>query len=261
MKTFNYHSAKDVKEASKLASSNSVFLAGGMTTIPSMKLGLASYKDIIDIKKISKLSGIKVSGKSIKIGATTRHVEVANSKYVKKAIPSLAALAEGIGDPQVRNRGTIGGSIANNDPAADYPSACIALNAIIHTNKRKIDAENFFKGMFETSLKKTEIIEAIEFVIPQKSNYQKFPNPASRYAIVGVYVAKLKKEIRVAITGVESCVFRCKKLEGALTNNFSDSVIDNVNISSKGFNSDIHASAEYRAHIIKVMTKKAVDAC
>ena len=261
MKTFNYHSTKDVKEASKLASSNSAFLAGGMTTIPSMKLGLASYKDIIDIKKISKLSGIKVSGKTIKIGATTRHVEVANSKDVKKAIPSLAALAEGIGDPQVRNRGTIGGSIANNDPAADYPSACIALNATIHTNNRKINAEIFFRGMFETSLKKTEIIEAIEFVIPQKSSYQKFPNPASRYAIVGVYVAKLKKEIRIAITGVESCVFRCKKLEGALTNNFSASAIDNVNISSKGFNSDIHASAEYRAHIIKVMTKKAVDAC
>jgi len=192
MKTFNYHSAKDVKEASKLASSNSVFLAGGMTTIPSMKLGLASYKDIIDIKKISKLSGIKVSGKSIKIGATTRHVEVANSKDVKKAIPSLAALAEGIGDPQVRNRGTIGGSIANNDPAADYPSACIALNAIIHTNNRKIDAENFFKGMFETSLKKTEIIEAVEFSIPQKSSYQKLPNPASRYAIVGFQIQLLQ---------------------------------------------------------------------
>jgi len=221
MKTFNYHSVKNVKEASKLASSNSVFLAGGMTTIPSMKLGLASYKDIIDIKKISKLSGIKVSGKTIKIGATTRHVEVANSKDVKKAIPSLAALAEGIGDPQVRNRGTIGGSIANNDPAADYPSACIALNAIIHTNSRKINAEKFFKGMFETSLKKGEIIEAVEFEIPKKSSYQKLPNPASRYAIVGVYVAKLKKEIRVAITGVESCVFRCKKLEDALTNNFS----------------------------------------
>ena len=261
MKTFNYHSAKDVKEASKLASSNSVFLAGGMTTIPSMKLGLASYKDIINIKGIKKLSGIKVSSKTVTIGATTTHSEVASSKGIKKAIPSLAALAEGIGDPQVRNRGTIGGSIANNDPAADYPSACIALNATIHTNNRKINAEIFFRGMFETSLKKTEIIESIEFVIPQKSNYQKFPNPASRYAIVGVYVAKLKKEIRVAITGVESCVFRCKKLEGALTNNFSASAIDNVNISSKGFNSDIHASAEYRAHIIKVMAKKAVDAC
>ena len=261
MKTFNYHSAKDVKEALKLASSSSVFLAGGMTTIPSMKLGLASYKDIINIKGIKKLSGIKVSSKTVTIGATTTHAEVAKSKEVKKAIPSLAALAEGIGDPQVRNRGTIGGSIANNDPAADYPSACIALNATIHTNNRKINAEIFFRGMFETSLKKTEIIEAIEFVIPQKSSYQKFPNPASRYAIVGVYVAKLKKEIRVAITGVESCVFRCKKLEGALTNNFSASAIDNVNISSKGFNSDIHASAEYRAHIIKVMAKKAVDAC
>ena len=212
MKTFNYHSAKNVKEASKLSSSKSAFLAGGMTTIPSMKLGLASYKDIIDIKKISKLSGIKVSGKTIKIGATTRHVEVANSKDVKKAIPSLAALAEGIGDPQVRNRGTIGGSIANNDPAADYPSACIALNAIIHTNNRKIDAENFFKGMFETSLKKTEIIELVEFEIPQKSSYQKLPNPASRYAIVGVYVAKHKTGINVAVTGAKSCVYSDKDL-------------------------------------------------
>ena len=138
MKTFNYHSAKDVKEAAKLASSNSAFLAGGMTTIPSMKLGLATYKDLIDIKGIKKLSGIKVSGKSLIIGSITKHAEVANSKDVRKSIPSLSALAEGIGDPQVRNKGTIGGSIANNDPSADYPSACIALNAIIHTNNREI---------------------------------------------------------------------------------------------------------------------------
>ena len=261
MKTFNYHSAKDVKEASKLASSNSVFLAGGMTTIPSMKLGLASYKDIIDIKKISKLLGIKVSGKTIKIGATTRHVEVANSKDVKKAIPSLAALAEGIGDPQVRNRGTIGGSIANNDPAADYPSACIALNAIIHTNKRKIDAEIFFKGMFETSLKKTEIIELVEFEIPQKSSYQKLPNPASRYAIVGVYVAKHKTGINVAVTGAKSCVYSDKDLANALSKNFSPAVIENVKISSSKMNSDIHASSEYRANMVKVFAKKAVEAC
>ena len=261
MKTFNYHSAKEIKEASKLASSNSAFLAGGMTTIPSMKLGLATYKDIIDIKGIKKLSGIKVSGKTVRIGATTKHAEVARSKEVKKAIPSLAALAEGIGDPQVRNRGTIGGSIANNDPAADYPSACLALNAIIHTSKRKIQADKFFKGMFETDLKKGELIESIEFEVPEKSAYAKFPNPASRYAIVGVYVAKLKKEIRVAITGVESVVFRCKKLEDALTNNFSAAAIDNINISSKGFNSDLHASAEYRAHIIKIMAKKAVSSC
>ena len=261
MKTFNYHLAKDVKEASKLASSNSVFLAGGMTTIPSMKLGLASYKDIIDIKKISKLSGIKVSGKTIKIGATTRHVEVANSKDVKKAIPSLAALAEGIGDPQVRNRGTIGGSIANNDPAADYPSACIALNAIIHTNNRKIDAENFFKGMFETSLKKTEIIELVEFEIPQKSSYQKLPNPASRYAIVGVYVAKHKTGINVAVTGAKPCVYNDKDLANVLSKNFSPSAIENVKISSSKMNSDIHASSEYRANMVKVFTKKAVEAC
>ncbi|MBC8298033.1 MAG: FAD binding domain-containing protein, partial [Pelagibacterales bacterium] len=226
-----------------------------------MKLGLASYKDIIDIKKISKLSGIKVSGKTIKIGATTRHVEVANSRDVKKAIPSLAALAEGIGDPQVRNRGTIGGSIANNDPAADYPSACIALNAIIHTNNRKIDAENFFKGMFETSLKKTEIIELVEFEIPQKSSYQKLPNPASRYAIVGVYIAKHKTGINVAVTGAKSCVYNDKDLANVLSKNFSPSAIENVKISSSGMNSDIHASSEYRANMVKVFAKKAVEAC
>ena len=261
MKTFNYHSAKDVKEASKLASSNSAFLAGGMTTLPSMKLGLASYKDIIDIKKIKKLSGIKVSGKTVTIGATTKHAEVANSKDVKKAIPSLAALAEGIGDPQVRNRGTIGGSIANNDPAADYPSACIALNAIIHTNNRKIDADKFFRGMFETSLKSSEIIEAIEFNIPQKSSYQKLPNPASRYAIVGVYVAKHKTGINVGVTGAKSCVYNDKDLAGTLSNNFSSSALNNVKISTSGMNSDIHASAEYRANMVKAFAKKAVDAC
>ena len=261
MKTFNYHSAKDVKEASKLSSSSSAFLAGGMTTIPSIKLGLASYRDIIDIKGIKSLSGIKVSGKSVKIGATTKHVEVAKSKDLKKAIPSLAALAEGIGDPQVRNRGTIGGSIANNDPSADYPSACIALNAVIHTNNRKIEAEKFFKGMFETSLKSGEIIESIEFSIPEKSNYQKYPNPASRYAIVGVYVAKHKSSVNVAVTGAKSCVYNDKDLSKALSNKFSSSSVDAVRISSSGMNSDIHASAEYRTNMIKVFAKKAVEAC
>ena len=261
MKSFNYHAPKDVKDATKLASSSSAFLAGGMTTIPSMKLGLASYKDIIDIKRIKKLSGIKVSGKTVTIGATTKHTEVANSKEVKKAIPSLAALAEGIGDPQVRNRGTIGGSIANNDPAADYPSACIALNATIHTNNRKIDADKFFRGMFETCLKNTEVIEAIEFEIPQKSSYQKLPNPASRYAIIGVYVAKHKTGINVGVTGAKSCVYNDKDLAGALTKNFSSSAIDSVKISSSGMNSDIHASSDYRANMVKAFAKKAVDAC
>ncbi len=261
MKTFNYHSAKDVKEASKLASSSSVFLAGGMTTLPSMKLGLASYKDIIDIKKIKKLSGIKVSGKMVTIGATTKHAEVANSKEVKKAIPSLAVLAEGIGDPQVRNRGTIGGSIANNDPAADYPSACIALNAKIHTNSRKIEASKFFTGMFETALKKGELIEAVEFQIPDKSNYQKHPNPASRYAVVGVYVAKNKNDVNVAITGAKSSVYKDENLSKALSKNFSASAVDGVKVSSSGMNTDLHASAEYRASLVATYAKKAIEAC
>tara|TARA_B100001029_G_scaffold97843_1_gene80453 strand:+ start:393 stop:1178 length:786 start_codon:yes stop_codon:yes gene_type:complete len=261
MKIFNYHSAKDSKEASKLSSSNSAFLAGGMTTIPSMKLGLASYKDIIDIKGIKKLSGIKVSGKSVVIGATTKHVEVANSKEVKKTIPSLASLAEGIGDPQVRNRGTIGGSIANNDPSADYPSACIALEATIHTNERKIEASKFFKGMFETALKKGELIEAIEFKVPEKSSYQKHPNPASRYAVVGVYIAKHKSGVKVAVTGAKPCVYNDNDLSKALESDFSASSVAGMKLKSSDMNSDIHASAEYRANLVVIQAKKAVEAC
>jgi len=261
MKSFNFKSATNTKEAAKLVSGRATFLAGGMSLLPAIKLRLAAYSDLINIKKIKSLSGIKVSSKSLKIGATTTHAEVAASKEVGKSIPSLAELAEGIGDPQVRNRGTIGGSIANNDPAADYPSACLALNATIHTSKRKIAADKFFKGMFDTDLKKGELIESIEFEVPEKSAYAKYPNPASRYAIVGVYVAKLKDKVRVAITGAGSCVFRSKEIEEALSSNFSPSAVENVNISSKGLNSDIHASAEYRAHIIKVMTRKAVSSC
>ena len=261
MKTFNYHAPKDIKEASKLASSSSAFLAGGMTSIPSMKLGLATYKDIIDIKHIKKLSGIKVSSKSVTIGSTTKHAEVAASKEVKKAIPSLAKLAGGIGDAQVRNRGTIGGSIANNDPSACYPSACMALNAIIHTNDRKIEASKFFKGMFETALKKGELIEAVEFQIPEKSNYQKHPNPASRYAIVGVYLAKYKKEVNVAVTGAKSFVYIDKDLSKKLSSSFSFSAIDGMKLDSSEMNSDIHASGEFRASLVVTYAKKAVEAC
>tara|TARA_B100000686_G_C16641069_1_gene890158 strand:- start:400 stop:1185 length:786 start_codon:yes stop_codon:yes gene_type:complete len=261
MKSFNFHSAKNVKEATKLASGKSVFLAGGMTTLPAIKLRLASYSDVIDIKKIKELNGIKASSKTLKIGATTTHVEVAESKQVNKTISSLSKLADGIGDPQVRNRGTIGGSIANNDPAADYPSACLALNATIHTNSRKISAKDFFKGTFETALKKGELITAIEFEVPEKSNYAKLPNPASRYAIVGVFVAKYKKEVRVAVTGAGSSVFRAKEIESALSNNFSASAIDNINISAEELNSDIHASAEYRANMIRAMAKRAISGC
>ena len=261
MKSFNFKSASNTKDATKLITGKATFLAGGMTTIPSMKLGLASYKDIIDIKNIKKLSGIKVSGKSVTIGATTKHVEVANSKDVKKAIPSLAALAEGIGDPQVRNRGTIGGSIANNDPSADYPSACIALDATIHTNDRKIEASKFFKGMFETALKKGELIEAIEFKIPEKSSYQKHPNPASRYAVVGVYIAKHKSGVRVAVTGAKPCVYNDNDLSKALESDFSASSVAGMKLKSSDMNSDIHASAEYRANLVVIQAKKAVEAC
>ena len=261
MKTFSYHSPKDVKEASKLASSSSMFLAGGMTSIPSMKLGMATYKDVIDLKKIKKLSGIKVSSKTVIIGATTKHAEVAASKDVQKAIPALAKLAGNIGDAQVRNRGTIGGSISNNDPSACYPSACMALNAVIHTNERKIDANKFFKGMFETALKKGEIVEAVEFQIPEKANYQKHPNPASRYAIVGVFVAKHKDEVNVAVTGAKSCVYIDKDLSKKLSSDFSSSAIEGIELDDSEMNSDMHASAEYRANLVSLYAKKAVEAC
>ena len=258
MKSFNFKSATNSKEATKMITGRSTFLAGGMSLLPAIKLRLAGYSDLINIKKIKGLSGIKISSKFLKIGAITTHAEVSSSKEVGKCISSLAVLADGIGDPQVRNRGTIGGSIANNDPAADYPSACLALNATIHTNKRKIPADKFFKGMFETDLKKGELIESVEFEVPEKSAYVKYPNPASRYAIVGVYVAKFKNEVRVAITGASSSVYRSKDLEKALSSNFSPSAVDGISISSKGLNSDMHASAEYRAHLIKIMARKAV---
>jgi carbon-monoxide dehydrogenase medium subunit len=250
-----------VKEASKLASSSSMFLAGGMTSIPSMKLGMATYKDVIDLKKIKKLSGIKVSSKTVTIGATTKHAEVAASKDVQKAIPALAKLAGNIGDAQVRNRGTIGGSISNNDPSACYPSACMALNAVIHTNERKIDANKFFKGMFETALKKGEIVEAVEFQIPEKADYQKHPNPASRYAIVGVFVAKHKDEVNVAVTGAKSCVYIDKDLSKKLSSDFSSSAIEGIELDDSEMNSDMHASAEYRANLVSLYAKKAVEAC
>jgi carbon-monoxide dehydrogenase medium subunit len=261
MKTFSYHSPKDVKEASKLASSSSMFLAGGMTSIPSMKLGMATYKDVIDLKKIKKLSGIKVSSKTVTIGATTKHAEVAASKDVQKAIPALAKLAGNIGDAQVRNRGTIGGSISNNDPSACYPSACMALNAVIHTNERKIEANKFFKGMFETALKKGEIVEAVEFQIPEKADYQKHPNPASRYAIVGVFVAKHKDEVNVAVTGAKSCVYIDQDLSKKLSSDFSSSAIEGIELDDSEMNSDMHASAEYRANLVSLYAKKAVEAC
>ena len=263
MYNFNYHQAKSVDEASKLVTGveEGKIMAGGMTLIPTLKQRLAKPSDLVDLGKIADLKGIKKDGNNIVIGAMTRHFDVANSDVVKSAIPGLAGLAGHIGDPAVRNRGTIGGSIANNDPAADYPSSVLALNATIITNKRKIAADDFFKGLFETALADGEIITAVSYPIPEKSHYMKFPNPASRYAIVGVYVAKTGNNVRVAVTGAGPVVFRQKDMEAALTKNFSPDAIKDIKQPDNGLNSDIHASAEYRAHLVNVMARRAVQGC
>jgi carbon-monoxide dehydrogenase medium subunit len=201
-----------------------------------------------------------MDGNNLVIGAATPHAEVAKSSVVKGAIPALAALAEGIGDAAVRNRGTIGGSISNNDPAADYPAGLVGLGATVHTNKRKIAADDFFKGLFETALEAGEIVTAVSFPKPEKAGYAKFPNPASRYAMVGVFVAKTGGGVRVAVTGAGSCVFRSKEMEQALSGKWSADAAGGVKVASKGMNNDIHGSADYRAHLVTVMAKRAVAA-
>ena len=262
MYNFNYHRPSSVADAAKQvqAASEGKLVAGGMTLIPTLKQRLAKPSDLVDLAKIAELKGIKKDGNSIVIGAMTKHVEVATSDVVKSAIPGLAALAEHIGDPAVRNRGTIGGSIANNDPAADYPSAVVALGATVVTNKRKIAADDFFKGMFETALEPGEIVTAVRFPIPEKASYSKFPNPASRYAIVGVFVAKTGAGVRVAVTGAGPSVFRQKEMEAALAKSFTPDAVASIKVSPSGLNGDIHASPEYRAHLVTVMAKRAVAA-
>jgi carbon-monoxide dehydrogenase medium subunit len=261
MYNFEYQAPKSVAEAAKLAAKEDAkLMAGGMTLIPTLKQRLAKPSDVIDLGKIAELKGIKKEGNAIVIGAMTRHHDVANSDVVKSAIPALAHLAAHIGDPAVRNRGTCGGSIANNDPAADYPSAVLALNATIVTNKRKIAADDYFKGMFETALAPDEIITAVSFPIPEKAAYMKFPNPASRYAIVGVFVAKTGTAVRVGVTGAAPCAYRQKDMETALTKSFTPDAIKSVVQKQDGLNTDIHASAEYRAHLVGVMARRAVTA-
>ena len=262
MYDFSYHRPGSLVDAAKAlaASSDSKLLAGGMTLLPTLKQRLANPSDLIDLGAIAELKGIKVDGSGVTIGAMTTHAEVAHSAEVKKAIPALAALAEGIGDPQVRNRGTIGGSISNNDPAADYPAALVGLDATVQTNKRMIKAEDFFKGMFETALDEGEIVTAVSFPKPEKAGYAKFPNPASRYAMVGVMVAKTGGGVRVAVTGAGPVVFRQKDMEKALAGSFSADALTNVNTDSKGLNSDMHGSAAYRAHLVGVMARRAVAA-
>ena len=262
MYSFNYQKAKSVDDAAKVIAKNAdaKLLAGGQSLIAAMKLRLAKPSDLIDIGGIKDLAGIKADSKTVTLGAMSRHAEVAASAAVKKAIPALAALAGGIGDRMVRNMGTIGGSLANSDPAADYPAAVLGLGATIVTNKRKIAADDFFKGLYETALGKGEIITRVSFPVPQRAAYMKFKNPASRYAIVGVFVADFGSSVRVAVTGAGPCAFRVAAMEKALTAKFAPESVASITVPDKGLNSDLHAKADYRAHLITVMTRRAVEA-
>ncbi|MFO1132661.1 MAG: xanthine dehydrogenase family protein subunit M [Hyphomicrobiales bacterium] len=260
MENFNYHRPASVDDAVKAAKAKpeAKYMSGGMTLIPAMKQGLATPSDIIDLGAL-KNTGVSL-GSTLVIKAGTTHAEVANNADVKKAIPALAGLAANIGDPHVRHKGTIGGSIANNDPAADYPSACLALGATIHTNARKIKADDYFTGLFSTALQDGEVVTAVEFPLPKKAGYAKFPNPASRYAMIGVFVADTADGVRAAVTGAGSGVFRAKDVEAALAKGFSAASLNGVKVSSDNVAGDLHASAEYRAHLITVMAKRAADA-
>lgn len=259
-----YHRPSSVDEAAALFSKGkeAKYLAGGHTLLPVMKQRLASPSDVIDLGRIKDLIGIEPTGDGIMIKAATTHFDVASSGTVQKAVPALAYLASLIGDPAVRYRGTIGGSIANNDPAADYPAAVLALGATIKTNKRSIAADAFFKGLFATALADGEIITAVSFPVQAKAGYAKFPHPASRFALTGVFVAKTPAgDVRVAATGAsQNGVMRVPAIEAALKANWSAGALDNVTISTDGLLADIHGSSAYRANLIKVMAQRAVTA-
>jgi carbon-monoxide dehydrogenase medium subunit len=262
MYQFNYQRAKSVADAAAVIAKNAdaKLLAGGQSLVATMKLRLSRPSDLVDLAAIGELRGIKVEGNTVTIGAMTRHAEVAASAEVKKAIPALASLAASIGDRQVRNMGTIGGSVAHNDPAADYPAAVLALSATVNTSKRKIAADQFFKGMYETALEPGEIIISVSFPCPKRAAYMKFKNPASRYAIVGVFVADTGAGVRVAVTGAAPSVFRVAEMEKALSAKFAPASLASIKVPEKGLNSDLHAKADYRAHLITVMARRAVEA-
>lgn len=260
MYEFNYHKASSVDEAKSLQSGaeEGKFMSGGMTLLPTLKQRLARPSDIIDLAEVPDLAGIEVTGGTVTVKAMTRHAAVAASPEVQKAIPALAKLAGGIGDPMVRNRGTIGGSIANSDPAADYPGAVVGLGATIHTDRRTIAGDDFFLDLFETALEEGEMITKVEFPIPDRAGYMKFPNPASRYCIVGVMVSQKGSEIRVGVTGAGACAFRVAEMEAALAGSFTPEAVADIKIPDGDLNGDIHASSEYRAHLVTVMAKRAV---
>ena len=262
MHAFNYHRPSNVNDAAAQAakSADAKLLAGGQSLVQAMKLRLAAPTDLVDLGVIKDLAGIKVDAKAVTIGAMSRHAEVAGSAEVKKAIPALAALAGMIGDRQVRNMGTLGGAIANADPAADYPAAVLGLGATITTTKGTHPADKFFKGLYETALKPGELITSVSFPVPKRAAYMKFKNPASRFAMVGVFVADTGKGVRVGVTGAGPCAFRQADLEKALSASFTPEAAAGVKVKADGLNSDLHASAEYRAHLITVMAKRAVEA-
>jgi len=260
MYDFNYHRPTTLEAARKLfeQSEDGWYLAGGHTLLPSMKLRLAAPSDLIDLSRIEDLTGISATGDEVRIGACTPHDTVARSREVGRAIPALCDLAAGIGDAQVRNRGTIGGSIANNDPASDYPAGLVGLDAVVITDSRDVPADEFFTGMFETVLEPGELIRSVRFPVPAAACYVKFPNPASRYATVGVMVARTGDGVRVAVTGAGPCVFRDAAMESALSDNFHPAALDGCVVDADGLNDDMHASAAYRAHLCVVLTRKAV---
>ncbi len=262
MHAFEYHRPSSAKDALALAGKkpDGKYLAGGQSLVQAMKLRLSSPSDLIDLASLKDLTGIKVSGSAVEIGAMTRHADVAHSADVKKAIPSLAAMASLIGDRQVRHMGTIGGSLANSDPAADYPAAVLALNGTVVTNKRKIAADQFFKGLYETALEPGELITAVVFQVPKRGAYMKFRNPASRFALVGVYVADFGAgNVRVGVTGAGASAFRQTDMEKALGAKFAPEAVASIKVKSAGLNNDLHASPEYRAHLLTVMAKRAVE--
>ncbi len=261
MHPFVYHRATSLDEASKAlqVAEDGLYLAGGMTLIPTMKQRLAMPSDLVDLARIEDLRGIADEGSTLRIGAMTPHAAVASSETVRSRIAALADLAGGIGDPAVRARGTLGGSIANNDPAADYPAAVLGLGATVVTDAREIAGDDFFTGMFETALAPGEIITAVRFPVPRRAAYVKFPNPASRYAVVGVFVAETAEGVRVAVTGAAPCVFRVAEMEAALATDFSATAVADIPVDADDLNEDIHASRAYRAHLVTVMAKRAVE--
>ena len=262
MHAFEYHRPASSKDAVSLVSKKPEgrYLAGGQSLVQAMKLRLSSPSDLIDLSALKDLTGIRTSGSTVEIGAMARHAEVAGSAEVKRAIPALAALAGTIGDRQVRHMGTLGGSLANNDPAADYPAAALGLGATIHTNKRKIEADKFFKGLYETALEPGELITSVSFPVPKRAAYMKFKNPASRFAMVGVFVADFGGKARVAVTGAGPSVFRQAEMEKALSAKFAPDSVAGIKVKPDGLNSDLHASPEYRAHLMTVMARRAVEA-